>query len=245
MLCPAMLIWPLLLATTPSTRAAGGHFESRAYAFHGVTRHFSVWLPPDYPKRRDWPAILFLHGANESGNDGKAPTVVGLGKALQAHPDSWPFVVLFPQKPSDQEEWWEEEDFALDVIRRAAHDFNFDARRLALVGISQGAHGAWMLGARHPQTWNCVVTVAGYGRPRTIAGRVARLPVWAFHGAKDDVVDSDESRKIVEAIRAEHKRLDLDVDTRLTVYPDAGHGAWDQAFADPELPRWILKQASR
>jgi predicted peptidase len=168
--------------------------------------------------------------ADESGNDGKAPTKVGLGQALTAHPEAWPFVVIFPQKPRDEEEWWEEEPLTLDVVRRAKHDFHFDARKLALVGVSQGGYGAWMLGARYPTRWACLVPVSSYGRPRSIAARVARLPVWAFHGATDDVVDPEESKKIVEAIRAEHKRLDLEVDARYTVYPTAGHDAANIAW---------------
>src|SRR5262249_1620393 len=148
-------------------------------------------------------------------------------------------------KPRDQEEWWEEEPLTLDVVHRAAHEFHFDARKLALVGVSQGGYGAWMLGARYPTMWSCLVPISSYGRPRTIAGRVAGLPVWAFHGAHDDVVNPDESQKIVEAIRAEHKRLDLEIEARYTVIASAGHDAWDQAFADPQLPRWILTQSRK
>jgi len=240
-----LLLAPALMATAPSTLGSDARFEYRAYSFHGGTYHFSVWLPPGYESKRDWPAILSLHGADESGNDGKAPTKVGLGKALTAHPEAWPFVVIFPQKPRDQEEWWEEEPFTIDVVGRATHDFHFDARKLALVGVSQGGYGVWMLGARYPTRWSCLVPVSSYGRPRTISARVARLPVWAFHGARDNVVDPEESKQIVDAIRAEHNRLDLSIDARYTVYPTAGHDAWDQAFADPELPRWILAQAKR
>jgi predicted peptidase len=240
-----MTILPALVATAPATRGSDAHFETRAYSFHGAAARYSVWLPPGYGSRHDWPAILFLHGADESGNDGQAPTRVGLGQALQAHHEAWPFVVVFPQKPSDQEEWWEEEPLTLDVVRRAAHDFHFDERKLALIGMSQGGYGAWMLAARFPNRWNSVVAISSYGRARTIARRVARLPVWAFHGGKDDVVNPDEAKSIVEAIRAEHEGLDLEIDARLTVYPDAGHDAWDDAFAEPELPRWILAQSEK
>jgi predicted peptidase len=69
--------------------------------------------------------------------------------------------------------------------------------------------------------------------------------VWAFHGDNDDVVNPAEAKNIVAAIQAEHKRLDLEIDTRLTVLPSAGHDAWDAAFANPELPRWILAQSKR
>ncbi len=29
---------------------------------------------------------------------------------------------------------------------------------------------------------------------------------------------------------------------KLTIYPDAGHNCWTQAYANPELYDWLLKQ---
>ena len=59
-------------------------------------------------------------------------------------------------------------------------------------------------------------------------------------------MNPDDEKKIVNAVRAERTRLDLeDVDAKLTLYPDEGHGAWDKAFADPELPKWILRQMKK
>lgn len=227
-------------------RDAGPHFEYREFQQGGIRHHYAVWLPRGYREERRWPAVVFLHGAGESGTDGRKPTLAGLGPALAAHPEDWPFVVVFPQKPREDEEWWEEEAAVLETIQRARREFDFDSERMALCGMSQGGHGVWMLGARYPNRWACLVPIAGYGRVRSVAKRVARIPVWAFHGLKDDQVNPKDAQDIVEAIRAEHERLDLgDVDARLTLYREANHNSWDPAFAEPKLPDWIRRQIER
>lgn len=222
-------------------RDDGPHFEHREFSRGGVRYPYAVWLPGGYRQEHRWPAILFLHGSGESGTDGKKPTLVGLGPALTAHPEAWPFVVVFPQKPRDDEEWWEEEAAVFETIQRARREFDFDSERMALVGMSQGGHGVWMMGARYPHRWACLVPVAAYGRVRTVVKRVVRAPVWAFHGMKDDLVNPKDTQDIVAAIRAERQRPDLtDVDARMTLYPEANHNSWDSAFGDPKLAEWIL-----
>lgn len=64
------------------------------------------------------------------------------------------------------------------------------------------------------------------------------LPVWAFHGDRDDVVIPEGSFAMARAIRACGGRK-----ARLTIYPDLGHNAWDPAYDDPALYAWLLEQA--
>ena len=63
------------------------------------------------------------------------------------------------------------------------------------------------------------------------------LPVWAFHGDRDDVVIPEGSFDMARAIRACGGRK-----VRLTIYPDLGHNAWDPAYDDPALYAWLLEQ---
>ena len=211
-----------------------------------VNNAFAVWLPAGYDGRGEWPGLLFLHGSGECGRDGEAPARVGLGPALAAHPERWPFVVVFPQKPTADTEWEEHEALVFAVWRQAQRDYHVDSKRVALTGMSQGGHGAWMIAARAPQKWKALATVCGYGRAATIAPRVATLPVWAFHGLRDDVVDPADTRKIVTALRAERTRLGLDPEgARMTLYADANHNSWDAAYGGPELPAWLTRFTAR
>ena len=93
----------------------------------------------------------------------------------------------------------------LQLLRAAQKTWRIDPDRVALAGISQGGHGAWIFGARHPGLWSCLVPVCGYGRAHTVASRAWRLPVWAFHGLKDDVVDPRDTQGIVAEL-ARRKR---------------------------------------
>jgi predicted peptidase len=85
------------------------------------------------------------------------------------------------------------------------------------------------------------VPVCGYGRALTVAPRIAKLPVWAFQGAKDDVVDPRETEGIVADL-VRRAQAQGSPKPRFTLYPDLGHGCWATAFADSALPAWILAQ---
>ncbi len=233
------------VAAGPRAEGARGAFHARTLAIGADTVAYAVWTPPGFDRARTWPAILFLHGTGESGSDRTAMTRIGLGPALERDPARWPFVVVFPQKRTAEEEWWEREREVLAVLDAARAEFAVDPARIALTGMSQGGHGAWMLGARHPERWSCLVPVCGYGRARTVAGRAASLPVWAFHGLRDDVVWPEDTRQITAALRDERARRGLDTTAaslRVTLPPEANHGVWDLAYATEALPDWILSQ---
>lgn len=246
---PAFALALLLLALPEWSCAeapdstAPGRLVVREALSGGTAHRFAVWLPPGFNPKRRWPAIVFLHGSGECGADPLAPTRIGLGPVLAAHPASWPFVVVFPQKPVEEEEWEERDSLVLAELDAATREFSIDRKRIALGGMSQGGHGAWVLGAWHPERWSCLIPICGYGRAKTIAPRIAPLPVWAFHGLRDDIVDPADAQNIVAAVREERAKLGLDPNgARLTLYPDANHNSWDPACAEPGLAPWIREQ---
>ena len=244
---PLHLAMPLLvslaLAAPGPAPSDSGRFVFRSVRVGGVAHRYAVWHPPGYTAHGHWPAILFLHGSGECGRDGRKPTEVGLGPALAARPERWPYVVVFPQKPVEDEEWEEREALVFRVLHAAVRHDHVDSTRVALVGISQGGHGAWMLGARHPERWRCLVPVCGYGRARSVQRRAVHLPVWAFHGLQDDLVDPHDTRAIVAGLREHRAALGLDPEgARMTLFPDANHDAWDPAFAHDSLTVWLAEQ---
>jgi predicted peptidase len=240
----------MLLAVVPPAAAGDpsdrGRFVTRDLTVAGETHRYAAWLPPGHAARAEWPAVLFLHGSGECGTDGLQPTRVGFGPELLAHPERWPFVVIFPQKPLEAEEWWEREPLALAVLDDAIAAFHVDSARVALAGMSQGGHGTWLIGARHPARFRCLVPICAYGRARAVQTRAVNLPVWAFHGLKDDVVDPADTRHCVAALLAERRARGLDTtEVRLTLFPDANHDAWDPAFATPGLPDWLIAHTEK
>src|SRR3546814_9196176 len=87
-----------------------------------------------------------------------------------------------------------------------------------------------------------VTQVAGDPDPyATIAETLRDVPVWIFHGAKDDVVPTTDDRLLIAAFRHADAR-----DARYTEFPDANHNAWAPAYAQtPEPVPWLFSQSRR
>jgi predicted peptidase len=179
------------------------------------------------------PLLLFLHGAGERGDDLELLKVYGPSKELESHP--LPFIVISPQCPADS--WWTLE---LEALARLLEDalarYSADPARIYLSGLSMGGYGAWHLAEKLPERFAALAPVCG-GGIAPLAEKLVKLPIWAFHGAKDEVVPLEESVRMVEAVRA------AGGDAKLTVYPEAGHDSWTQTYANPELYRWLLSHS--
>lgn len=193
-----------------------------------------TWLPAGYDPAHAWPLVLFLHGKGERGSDGWAPTTVGLGTALRAHPDRWPCVVAFPQCPTDRR-WIDAPELVEAAWAAVTAERTIDPRRVYLTGISMGGFGTWQQGARHAGRWAALLPICGGGEPADAAA-LAALPIWAFHGAIDPVIPVEASRAMVAAVRAAGGAI------RYSEYPDEAHDCWDRVYADEGVPAWLLAQ---
>jgi predicted peptidase len=204
---------------------------------------YLLFLPKGYSDKADqqWPLILFLHGAGERGSDLKLVTKHGPPKLVKDRPD-FPFIVVSPQCPAG-ERWEPEAVIGLldDVLRR----YRVDAKRVYLTGLSMGGYGTWSTGVRNPHRFAAIAPICGGGtRIDVLLGArehkeaLQSLPVWAFHGAKDPVVPLDESQRMVEALKKAGTK-----DVKLTVYPEAQHDSWTQAYDDPKLFEWFLSHS--
>ena len=62
--------------------------------------NFLLYLPKDYNKKKDakWPVLLFLHGADERGDDLNRVKVHGPPKLLE-NGKNLPFIIVSPQCP--------------------------------------------------------------------------------------------------------------------------------------------------
>jgi predicted peptidase len=107
-----------------------------------------------------------------------------------------------------------------------------------VTGLSMGGFGTWQLACEYPQRFAAIAPVCGGGEPG-LASRIAHLPVWVFHGAKDTVVPLERSQEMVTALKQ------AGGEPTLTVYPDAGHDSWSATYANPELYDWFLAHTRR
>lgn len=221
-----------MIATLMAFAAAAAPLEGQhpqpPVAAGGYT--YQLHLPKDYsPKGTRWPLMIFLHGSGERGSD--VARVKAHGPPKIADRDSaFPFVLVSPLLPAD-EDW----DLAkLNAILAASlKSLRIDPARIYLTGLSRGGHATWRWAAAEPWRFAAIAPVAGRGDPST-ACALTKMPLWAFHGDRDDVVTPEGSFAMARAIRA------CGGQPRLTIYPDLGHNSWDPAYDDPALYLWLL-----
>jgi predicted peptidase len=201
---------------------------------------YLLFLPEGYEAKgeKKWPLMLFLHGAGERGTNVARVAVHGPPKIVKAK-KNFPFILISPQCPADR--FWNDEEL-LALLDEAIAKHNVDQNRVYLTGLSMGGYGSWSLGTKYPERFAAIAPICGGGEQIAVllSGRQKKsalnsMGVWAFHGAKDNVVQMEESQRMTNLLmRAGCK------DVKLTIYPEAGHDSWTQAYNEPEIWNWFL-----
>jgi predicted peptidase len=211
-------------------------FRPASVTLDGATYRYAVYVPADYDADREWPALLFLNGSGERGDDGMKQTQAGIGPAIRRHPERFPCIVILPQCQPDHR--WEHASMvrmAMASLADAQSAYRIDPRRIALTGLSLGGFGTWKLGAEHGEKFCALGPICGGGDVASAAA-LAKTPIWCFHGAADPVVPVEESRDMVAAVQA------AGGDVRYIEFPGVGHNAWDPAYNNPEFVAWLLEK---
>jgi predicted peptidase len=213
-------------------------FVDKTIEYNGAQRKYVLYVPPKYDEKTPAPAILFLHGAGETGDDGQKQASVGLGPAIRQAPDKWPFIVMFPQKPPPRGNWMKDEKHILDILEATKKDYKVDANRLYCTGLSMGGYGTWMLAAKHPKLFAAIAPVCGGGNPAD-AEKLKDIPIWNFHGDKDTAVPIKRSQEMIDAIKAAGGKPEF------KIYEGVGHNCWDKAYREEGLNDWFLKNVKK
>lgn len=183
------------------------------------------------------PLILQLHGAGETGRGGAEIDRVeryGFIHALGSK-KSYPCIFAMPQCPPDSF-WVAELSNIAMLVRHLLERYCVDESRIYLTGVSMGGYGTWYTALRYPDLFAAIVPVCGGGMPWK-AG-VLNMPIWAFHGTEDNVVQPSESMNMIHTIRqAGHKSQEV----KLTMLDGVAHNAWDYMF-DEALLTWLLSK---
>ena len=223
----------------------------------GAPNGYVEYLPPGYGKGAPRPLLLFFHGAGENGDGSEHGLDRILGAAIPSliesgrWPERRPFVVLMPQHQGGQGAGGAgplcpDADEIDSFVDFATEHYDVDRRRVYLTGTSCGAIGAWQyLGLHTNDVVAGAVLIAGDGNSAVgDAGcALARVPIWAIHGAFDSVVSVQGSIRPIKLLRM--CTNPTPVDLRLTVYPGVDHDAWSATYdlsAGHDVYAWLLRQ---
>ncbi|MBO6830797.1 MAG: prolyl oligopeptidase family serine peptidase [Allomuricauda sp.] len=177
--------------------------------------------------------LLFLHGGGESGRALEEIKDTGPPKML-AEGKQFPFLILAPQN-SHAKKWWNTEA-VIQLLDSVTRMNRVDKNRIYLSGLSRGGSAAWELATQYPDKFAAMAVVCGM-TPLPYAHWIDQeMPIWVFHGDQDDVIDVEESDKMVAKLR------DMGHDVRYTRYKGVGHNAWDRAYTTDSLYTWLANQ---
>lgn len=198
---------------------------------------YLLFLPESYAQstNQKFPLILFLHGAGERGSDLDSVKRHGIPKIVETNPD-FPFIAVSPQCPEDS--WWTSELHTINgLIEEVVEKYQVDTSRIYLTGLSMGGFGTWSLASMYPERFAAIAPVCGGGEVRQILRSLVEMPIWTFHGQKDDVIPFSRSEEIVTALKKHGSGI------KFTIYPEAGHDSWTKTYDNPELYKWFLKHS--
>jgi len=230
-------------------------FEARTFK-GSMELPYRLLKPKDFDPKRKYPLVIYFHGSGERGTNNVAQ--LGFGVKAFASDEimlKYPCFVIAPQCPAyptnPSPTWsatqWEATDQTmpekpskpiaaaselLDAIRT---EFPIDPTRIYVTGISDGGFGTWDMLQRHPDIFAAGVPVCG-GGDKALAPRLAKIPIWIFHGANDAAVKVKLSQDMVAALKVAGGQPKYDE------YPGVGHNCWDRAYATEELYDWLFAQ---
>jgi predicted peptidase len=214
---------------------------------------YNILFPKDYNGRREYPLFLFLHGAEERGNDNTAQLKhVAPIIASAENQKKYPAILVFPQCPAN--DFWssvdrESTDFrpmntdkttaagmkAEQLLENIIAEYKIDKDRVYINGISMGAYGTYSILARHPDLVAAGIGVCG-GANLDLIKSYQHIPLKIFHGAQDDVIPVQYSRDLANQLDI------LSAPVIYTEYPELKHDIWNKVYEDPTTLNWLFDQ---
>ncbi|MDP3358212.1 MAG: prolyl oligopeptidase family serine peptidase [Lutibacter sp.] len=233
-------------------------FEKKQFIQNNDTLNYRILYPINFSKEKQYPAVLFLHGSGERGNDNSSQLIHGSSLFLAADNQAqFPAIILFPQCPendywanvtvdrttqpislkfSNGDEPTKSLGLTMTLMDILLNEPYVEKNQLYVMGLSMGGMGAFEILARKPAMFAAAIPICGGGNPETAVNYATNTALWIFHGAKDDVVNPLLSIEMVTGI------LKAGGKPSFTLYDKDNHNSWDSAFAEPQLLPWLFSK---
>ncbi len=201
---------------------------------------YYVYIPEDYVNSESeiYPLLVYLHGSGERGNSSDNPSeldkaiIHGPGKLIRAGNWSSNGRIIIVSAQTDGGSWRPEQ--LKEFLTYLQDVYRADINRVYLTGISMGAYGIYEYLGVYGESANIAAAIpicGGVPRGFTLntgefVNRLAKTPLWAFHGEADDAVSYRQSVDIVSAINTHNPR----VPAKVTIFPHVGHDSWTMTY---------------
>ncbi len=231
-------------------------YQKKEFAYKGQVLLYRILYSDHYDRTKKYPLVLFLHGAGERGNDNEKQLTHGAKLFIMEDARTkFPAIVIFPQCP--EEGFWgsvkvdrtkSPHSFGFDykepeptslassiaLVKQVMKDERVDRSRVYVTGLSMGGMGTFEAVYRYPKLFAAAMPICGGGDAVHYNAKVKKTLFWVFHGADDAVVGVDNSRVMVDRLKA------IGAKVKYTEYPGVNHNSWDNAFAEPTFLSWMF-----
>ena len=229
------------VVVTPTERQIAEPFEARVYVnADGDTLRYRFMRPLDYDPQKEYPLVVCLHHGGTHGTDNVRQVNGSPAALLLSRGENklkYPAFLFLPQCPQGASFggtiFPPIDSLVFEGLRAFENEFNIDAKRRYVTGVSGGGYGSWHFISTRPEMFAAAIPVCGGANPR-LASNAKEVPVWAFHGENDRNVPVALSRDMIDAIK------EVGGDPRYTEYDDAGHDIWNRVRETPGLMEWMF-----
>ncbi len=183
----------------PSETAGYNQSDGRVVVEGKTVYRYLLYLPKDYGKQpsRKWPVLIYLHGKSCRGYNLEKLKEYG-PPYLVSKGWNFTFIIVSPQCPPDRN--WDKDDWFPSLYNDLSGKYRIDPNRIYLTGMSMGGSGVWSLAMRHPEYFAAAIPLCGEWTTKNIKA-MKNIPVWAFHGALDNIIPPEKTEKLVDALR--------------------------------------------
>jgi len=199
--------------------------------------HYISYTPKEYfdDTLKKWPLIIYLHGGSSRGTDTIKLYCCGIPDQIWRGRE-FPFVIVSPQCPVNQR--WSTDNWFENFYEEITTKYSLDTNKVYLTGVSLGGSGTWYLATKYPKKFAAIAPISGFTRHieyiKNNTDNLIDIPIWAFHGKRDKVVEFEDTEWIINKLKGENK------DLKFTADPNAGHGMYWSVYPEQELYNWFL-----
>lgn len=182
---------------------------------------YRLSFPKDFPDgKKKYPVLIELHG----GGDTRRRIHFDVPKSTR----ETPFIIVKPHSEIN----WQSESLNL-LFAEIKRFLPIDEERVYLRGASMGGTGTWKWAMDNPELFAAISPMCGRADVFR-SPRLRNVPIWIFHGEKDEVSPFWYSGTMVGALQSSGANV------KFSFYPEAGHSI-SQLIDYNELDQWLLQ----
>ena len=192
---------------------------------------YLISYPEVFREDKNYPLVIFLHGAGTRSENTELLRKNTCFLNIQKRQDARGYILLAPLCSGMSWDAWMA--VLVSLVGNMRELPYIDETRVHLTGNSMGGYGTWSFSVLRCDWFASVMPICGGGY-WGFGRKLVDLPIRAFHGLCDKIVDPVESLGMVKAVNMAGGHAEL------ILFPGMGHGIWDKVYSDERNYDWLL-----